>query len=230
MVINAMKNIWMPLPTIAANNRGYFGARNTSPWISFQPKQKSGSALDSQENWSNNTCFLECVFVIVVRVVSGDILSQRSDHYHCQNARQKEHNHQWVDDAEPVNLHITHSQVSIPSTGPAQRRFLEFDWVREIQLVAGIRVNLKFELGKFISNSSVTESTEILHLEVSVHPGNCMYRLQIWFHLDPLTLFPPRIQPLDIYLWNTNGAKLITGPFQWQPKRKWCLLGVHVIW
>lgn len=115
--------------------------------------QKAKSTLDTHERASNNTCLLKCVFIVVVRVVSGDILSQRSDHYHCQNTRQKEHNHQWVDDAEPVNLHITHSQVSIPSTGPAQRRFLEFNWVREIQLVAGIGMNLQFKSRKFISNS-----------------------------------------------------------------------------
>ena len=53
------------------------------------------------------TCFLDAFLnVIVGHVVLCDVASQRADDDHRDYAREEEHNHNGVDDGEPVDLGV----------------------------------------------------------------------------------------------------------------------------
>ena len=51
-------------------------------------------------------------------VVLGDVAVQRAHHDHGHHAAQEQHDHQRVDDAEPVDLVVRHQQVRVPPRRP----------------------------------------------------------------------------------------------------------------
>jgi hypothetical protein len=59
-----------------------------------------------------------CFILRLELVVLGDIPVQGAHHDHGHHARQEEHNHEGVDDAEPVDLIIGHQEVSVPAGSP----------------------------------------------------------------------------------------------------------------
>mmetsp|Transcript_17586 Transcript_17586/g.51086 ORF Transcript_17586/g.51086 Transcript_17586/m.51086 type:complete len:325 (+) Transcript_17586:762-1736(+) len=67
-------------------------------------------------------------------VVALQVLVQRAHHDHGYHAAQEEHNHQRVDDGEPVDLLVAHEQVSVPAAGPLDVRSLPLDVVCEDDL------------------------------------------------------------------------------------------------
>mmetsp|Transcript_100495 Transcript_100495/g.279898 ORF Transcript_100495/g.279898 Transcript_100495/m.279898 type:complete len:202 (-) Transcript_100495:442-1047(-) len=67
--------------------------------------------------------FLGSFFRCSQLVVLGDIAVQCPEEDHCHHSRQEEHDHERVQDGEPVDLPSSHLEVIIPTRRPTNRAF-----------------------------------------------------------------------------------------------------------
>ena len=72
-----------------------------------------GSIIFSKNDQKQITCFLYAFLnVIIGHVVLCDVASQRADDDHSDDAREEEHNHNRVNDGEPMDLSV----LQVPNT------------------------------------------------------------------------------------------------------------------
>ncbi|KDR15209.1 hypothetical protein L798_10982 [Zootermopsis nevadensis] len=53
-----------------------------------------------------------------ISIVTCNVTSQCPYHDHRQNSCQEEYHYKGIDDGEPMDLNIAHSEVNVPTTGP----------------------------------------------------------------------------------------------------------------
>merc|ERR1719347_138354 len=71
--------------------------------------------------------------VIISHVVLCNVASQSADDDHSDDAREEEHNHNVVDNGEPVDLGVLHIQVHVPTGSPLHFTLLPLNGVGEVQ-------------------------------------------------------------------------------------------------
>ena len=57
-------------------------------------------------------------------IILGDVTTQSAHHDHGHHAGEEEHNHEGVDDGEPVDLVVGHQEIGVPARGPLDVRRL----------------------------------------------------------------------------------------------------------
>ncbi len=72
--------------------------------------------------------------LVINSVVFCDVSTQGSDDDHCEDTSQEEDNNNRVDDWEPMDLYITHSEVRVPTRGPTDVTSLPLNLICEHQL------------------------------------------------------------------------------------------------
>ena len=70
-------------------------------------------------------------YLVIHAVVLCDVLAQRADDDHGEDAGQEEDDDHRVDDGEPVDLHVAHRQVRVPARRPLDVARLPLHLVRE---------------------------------------------------------------------------------------------------
>ena len=85
-------------------------------------------------------CFFLCLVCCLQLVVLGDVSMQRAHHDHCHHSRQEEHNHERIDDGEPMDLIVQHQQIGVPSGCPPDVTCLHADIREHSQLSAWMRL------------------------------------------------------------------------------------------
>ena len=80
IVMKNMKNIWMPVPIIAAKSRGLRGDRNTSPWTNFHPLSSSvSSKLSSVLYFAMSRLNVRTIIIVSIPEIFGvDFLTVHS--------------------------------------------------------------------------------------------------------------------------------------------------------
>mmetsp|Transcript_15217 Transcript_15217/g.38673 ORF Transcript_15217/g.38673 Transcript_15217/m.38673 type:complete len:216 (-) Transcript_15217:435-1082(-) len=74
------------------------------------------------------TSFLLSIF-LAFQFVATEILVKSAHQNHANHTGEEENDHQTVDDAEPVNLIVTHHQIDVPTRGPTNGTLLPVDTV-----------------------------------------------------------------------------------------------------
>ena len=62
--------------------------------------------------------------------------SESSNYDHCDDTAEKKHHNYRVHYREPMDLHVSHVQVNIPTRRPSDIRFLPFHTVSEVYFIA----------------------------------------------------------------------------------------------
>jgi hypothetical protein len=63
-------------------------------------------------------CLFLGLFLGIKLVVVGNVLVEGAHHDHGNHAGEEKHNHEGVNDGEPVDLVVVHQQVCVPPGGP----------------------------------------------------------------------------------------------------------------
>ena len=71
-------------------------------------------------------------FLIAFYQYLQNLPSQCSDDNHGYDTTQEKHYHNRVNDRKPMNLHICHSKINVPSRGPPNIRLLPLYFICEI--------------------------------------------------------------------------------------------------
>lgn len=128
-MINVIPKIWMPLPINAANNLGYFGGLKISPWTSFHPLSSRASSAESSILLYLAISLLNVLIIIIVIIPKSKypnfFNTNKLANYiwlmisFSQFTCQEKYDNEWVNYWKPMNVHIAHFQVDVPSWSPS---------------------------------------------------------------------------------------------------------------